>query len=197
MLYCACLDSCGSVAHCSSCCAGNQLTRCRPSAASWRTARVQALQCRHPCCCGMLQVGEFYETLGTDAVMLVQWAGLNPMGEGNPPRAGCPIANLRRTLHDLVEGAGLSVVGAKAACQAPQLPAQDACTIASLSRTLSDAVLRAYRTSVTTVRSKPLCIMWAAWLTTAIKAMLAHITHSCCVRGRLMPAATACNLESR
>ena len=86
----------------------------------WGAARLLGLLGSHQCCCGMLQVGEFYETLGTDAVMLVQWAGLNPMGEGNPPRAGCPIANLRRTLHDLVEGAGLSVVRGEAAWQAPQ-----------------------------------------------------------------------------
>ena len=91
----------------------------------WGDARAQDLLCNHRCCCGLLQVGEFYETLGTDAVMLVQWAGLNPMGEGNPPRAGCPIANLRRTLHDLVEGAGLSVVRDMTAWQAPRSPAQD------------------------------------------------------------------------
>ena len=48
--------------------------------------------------------------MGTDAVMLVQHAGLNPMGHGDPPRAGCPIGNLRCTLADLVEQAGLSVV---------------------------------------------------------------------------------------
>ena len=57
-----------------------------------------------------MQVGEFYETMGTDAVLLVQYAGLNPMGQGDPPRAGCPVANLRRTISDLVEQAGLSVV---------------------------------------------------------------------------------------
>ena len=57
-----------------------------------------------------VQVGEFYETMGTDAVLLVQHAGLNPMGQGDPPRAGCPVANLRRTISDLVEQAGLSVV---------------------------------------------------------------------------------------
>ncbi len=49
--------------------------------------------------------------MGTDAVLLVQHAGLNPMGQGDPPRAGCPVVNLRRTVQDLVEGAGLSVVG--------------------------------------------------------------------------------------
>lgn len=55
-------------------------------------------------------MGEFYETMGTDAVLLVQHAGLNPMGQGDPPRAGCPVANLRRTISDLVEQAELSVV---------------------------------------------------------------------------------------
>ena len=58
-----------------------------------------------------MQIGEFYETVGTDAVMLVQWAGLNPMGRGDTaPRAGCPVVNLERTLDDLVRQAGLSVV---------------------------------------------------------------------------------------
>lgn len=41
--------------------------------------------------------------------MLVQHAGLNPMGRGIP-RAGCPAVNLRRTLRDLVVDAGFSVV---------------------------------------------------------------------------------------
>ena len=62
----------------------------------------------------LVRVGEFYETVGLDAVLLVQHAGLNPMGDpessGGVPRAGCPRANLRRTVRDLVEGAGLSVV---------------------------------------------------------------------------------------
>lgn len=35
-------------------------------------------------------MGEFYEAVGIDAVLLVQHAGLNPMGSGVPPRAGCP-----------------------------------------------------------------------------------------------------------
>ena len=54
-------------------------------------------------------MGEFYETIGIDAVLLVQHAGLNPMGSGVTPRAGCPRQNLRRTVDDLVS-AGLSVV---------------------------------------------------------------------------------------
>lgn len=49
--------------------------------------------------------------MGTDAVILVQWAGLNPMGSTHmPPRAGCPHMNIRRTLQSLVEEANLSVV---------------------------------------------------------------------------------------
>lgn len=63
----------------------------------------------------VLQVGEFYETMGTDAVLLMQWAGLNPMGQGNPPRAGCPVGNIRRTLQSLVQDANLSVVGVSTA----------------------------------------------------------------------------------
>ena len=59
-----------------------------------------------------MQIGEFYETIGTDAVLLVQYAGLNPMGNYGFPRAGCPVMNIRRTLHDLVEQAGLTVVRA-------------------------------------------------------------------------------------
>lgn len=59
-----------------------------------------------------VQIGEFYEAVGTDAVMCVQHAKLNPMPVtgGKAPRAGCPILNLRRTLRDLTS-AGLSVVG--------------------------------------------------------------------------------------
>ena len=41
-----------------------------------------------------------------DALMLVQHAGLNPMGKRC--RAGCPIANLQATL-DSLTAAGLSV----------------------------------------------------------------------------------------
>ena len=66
---------------------------------------------QHPDKVVLCRVGEFYETIGIDAVLMVQYAGLNPMGkEGNPPRAGCPRANLRRTVADLVENGGLSVV---------------------------------------------------------------------------------------
>ena len=76
------------------------------------------------------QVGEFYEAMGTDAVVLVQWAGLNPMGSTHmPPRAGCPHMNIRRTLQSLVEEANLSVVR----MHAPWLPLSlhECCTFCS------------------------------------------------------------------
>jgi len=57
-----------------------------------------------------VQCGDFYEAIGIDAVLLVQFAGLNPMGNRSPPRAGCPKQNIRRVLADLVENAALSVV---------------------------------------------------------------------------------------
>lgn len=40
------------------------------------------------------QVGEFYEALGMDACILVEYAGLNPFGglrSDSIPRAGCPV----------------------------------------------------------------------------------------------------------
>lgn len=47
--------------------------------------------------------GEFYEALGFDACMLVEYANLNPMAPRSDtvPRAGCPIMNLRQTLDQL------------------------------------------------------------------------------------------------
>ena len=62
------------------------------------------------------QVGEFYEAQGTDAVVLVQWAWLNPMGRKPPPRAGAPVVNLRRTLDDILQGSGLSIVRSRRRC---------------------------------------------------------------------------------
>ena len=58
-----------------------------------------------------MQCGDFYEAIGIDAVLLVQFAGLNPMGGRKPPQAGCPKQNIRRVVADLVENAALSVVG--------------------------------------------------------------------------------------
>ena len=53
------------------------------------------------------RVGDFYEAYGLSAVMLIEHGNLNPMGGWNA-RAGMPIANIQKTLDDLV-AAGLSV----------------------------------------------------------------------------------------
>ena len=54
----------------------------------------------------LVRVGDFYEAFGVDAVMLVEHAGLNPMG--GRCRAGCPVVNVQATLNDLT-AAGLTV----------------------------------------------------------------------------------------
>ena len=47
----------------------------------------------------LTRVGDFYECYGIDAIMLVQYAGLNPMG--GKARAGCPVRNVQNTLDSL------------------------------------------------------------------------------------------------
>lgn len=45
----------------------------------------------------IFQVGDFYEALGIDACILVEYAGLNPFGglrSDSIPRAGCPVVVL-------------------------------------------------------------------------------------------------------
>ncbi|KVI08019.1 DNA mismatch repair protein MutS-like, N-terminal [Cynara cardunculus var. scolymus] len=57
------------------------------------------------------QVGDFYEAIGFDACILVEYAGLNPCGglrSDSIPKAGCPVVNLRQTLDDLTRN-GFSV----------------------------------------------------------------------------------------
>ncbi|KAG6509990.1 hypothetical protein ZIOFF_027998 [Zingiber officinale] len=42
----------------------------------------------------LIQVGDFYEAIGFDACVLVEYAGLNPFGglrSDSNPRAGCPV----------------------------------------------------------------------------------------------------------
>ncbi|KAG7632409.1 DNA mismatch repair protein MutS-like N-terminal [Arabidopsis suecica] len=59
----------------------------------------------------LCRVGEFYEAIGIDACILVEYAGLNPFGglrSDSIPKAGCPIMNLRQTLDDLTRN-GYSV----------------------------------------------------------------------------------------
>eukprot|EP00571_Detonula_confervacea_P014987 CAMPEP_0172308806 /NCGR_PEP_ID=MMETSP1058-20130122/9291_1 /TAXON_ID=83371 /ORGANISM="Detonula confervacea, Strain CCMP 353" /LENGTH=1533 /DNA_ID=CAMNT_0013021311 /DNA_START=117 /DNA_END=4718 /DNA_ORIENTATION=+ len=47
----------------------------------------------------LLRVGDFYETYGLDAILLVEHAGLNPMA--NKCKAGCPWRNVQSTLDAL------------------------------------------------------------------------------------------------
>ncbi|CAM9853117.1 unnamed protein product [Scytosiphon promiscuus] len=61
---------------------------------------------KHPTKVLLTRVGEFYETYGVDAVMMMQHAGLNKMGQ--EIRAGCPRKNIQQTLDGLTS-AGLTV----------------------------------------------------------------------------------------
>ncbi|XP_074286101.1 DNA mismatch repair protein MSH1, mitochondrial isoform X2 [Silene latifolia] len=59
----------------------------------------------------LCRVGDFYEAIGIDACVLVEYAGLNPFGglrSESIPRAGCPVVNLQQTLDDLTRN-GYSV----------------------------------------------------------------------------------------
>ncbi|KAJ0623987.1 putative DNA mismatch repair protein MutS [Helianthus annuus] len=61
--------------------------------------------------CYIGYVGEFYEAVGFDACILVEYAGLNPfcgLRTDGVPKAGCPIMNLHQTLDDLTSN-GFSV----------------------------------------------------------------------------------------
>lgn len=63
----------------------------------------------HPRKVSLIRVGEFYECLGYDAVMLVMYAGLNPMGISGVPKAGCPAVKIQETL-DRLTSRGYSCV---------------------------------------------------------------------------------------
>jgi len=56
----------------------------------------------HPRAIVLCRVGDFYETLGFDAALIVEHAGLNPMGAA-PFRAGCPWGSLHATLRKLTD----------------------------------------------------------------------------------------------
>ncbi|CAA2994008.1 DNA mismatch repair MSH1, mitochondrial isoform X1 [Olea europaea subsp. europaea] len=59
----------------------------------------------------LCRVGDFYEAIGIDACILVEYAGLNPFGglrSDSIPKAGCPVVNLQQTLGDLTRN-GFSV----------------------------------------------------------------------------------------
>ena len=59
------------------------------------------VKAQHPRKVLLIRVGEFYEAIGYDAVMLVMHAGLNPMGLTGVPRAGCPLVKVQETLDRL------------------------------------------------------------------------------------------------
>jgi DNA mismatch repair ATPase MutS len=63
--------------------------------------------------CESTQVGAFYEAYGFDAVLLVQYCGLNRMGKDDgitsQARSGTSLVNLNQLLRDLTSN-GLSCV---------------------------------------------------------------------------------------
>ena len=60
----------------------------------------------HPDKVILVRNGEFYETVGVDALMMIAHSGLNPMG--GKAKAGCPAKNVQAAL-DGMTGAGLTV----------------------------------------------------------------------------------------
>ncbi|EJK47925.1 hypothetical protein THAOC_33320, partial [Thalassiosira oceanica] len=67
---------------------------------------VRDQKARHPDAVLLVRVGDFYESYGTDAVMLVEHCGLNSMA--GRARAGCPWGNVQATVDGLTS-AGLRV----------------------------------------------------------------------------------------
>lgn len=53
----------------------------------------------YPDCILLVRCGDFYETFGVDACLLVEHTGLNPMA--GKAKAGCPIRNIQGTLDGL------------------------------------------------------------------------------------------------
>jgi hypothetical protein len=87
---------------------------------------------RHPRKVLLVQKGAFYEAMGYDAVMLVEHAGLNPMGQ-HPFEAGFPLGSLQHVL-DMLQEAGLSV----AVCE--EAPAGPSSSKSSRQRDLAGVV---------------------------------------------------------
>ena len=54
---------------------------------------------RYPDCIILCRCGDFYETFGVDALMLIEHCGLNPMG--SKVKAGCPYRNVQATIDGL------------------------------------------------------------------------------------------------
>lgn len=61
---------------------------------------------KHSDCVVLTRCGDFYETFGTDAILLVEYCGLNAMA--GKAKAGCPVRNIQATL-DSLTAAGLRV----------------------------------------------------------------------------------------
>ncbi len=55
----------------------------------------------YPQCVILTRMGDFYETFGIDAILLVEHVGLNPMG--GKVKAGCPYRNVQATLNGLTD----------------------------------------------------------------------------------------------
>ena len=61
---------------------------------------------KYPDCIILTRCGDFYETFGLDAILLVEHCGLNAMG--SKAKAGCPVRNVQATL-DCLTQAGFRV----------------------------------------------------------------------------------------
>eukprot|EP00548_Thalassiothrix_antarctica_P007419 CAMPEP_0194140440 /NCGR_PEP_ID=MMETSP0152-20130528/9984_1 /TAXON_ID=1049557 /ORGANISM="Thalassiothrix antarctica, Strain L6-D1" /LENGTH=1402 /DNA_ID=CAMNT_0038838687 /DNA_START=399 /DNA_END=4607 /DNA_ORIENTATION=+ len=68
----------------------------RPKTGMTLLSFVQDQKRSFPECVLLVRVGEFYESFGLDAVLLVEYCGLNAMA--GKCRAGCPIRNIQPTL---------------------------------------------------------------------------------------------------
>jgi MutS domain V/MutS domain I len=64
-------------------------------------AFVRDQKFNYPQCVTLVRCGDFYETYGTDAILLVEHVGLNSMG--GKVKAGCPYRNIQSTLDGLTQ----------------------------------------------------------------------------------------------
>eukprot|EP00873_Tetraselmis_striata_P019597 jgi/Tetstr1/439861/TSEL_028272.t1 len=55
---------------------------------------------KHPRAVHLVQIGKFYEAIGVDAILLMNFCSLNAMG--NKPRAGAPLSNITQLVNDLI-----------------------------------------------------------------------------------------------
>lgn len=72
------------------------------------------MKSKHPRAVHLVQIGKFYEAIGVDAILLMNFCSLNAMG--NKPRAGAPLSNITQLVNDLIfnrAGITLDVVGAE------------------------------------------------------------------------------------